>query len=165
MNDFIRNANGRHNNKYDYSKVNYINNKTNVEIICPKHGSFQQRPDNHIYQGQGCPKCSNTVSSYENEIVEWIESNITINIIRNSRKIIKPYELDIYLPDYDIAIEFNGKYWHDLKKVGTYYHQMKFNRCRDIGIYLIHIFEEDYLKYKNYIFEEIRCCCDKKLNN
>lgn len=45
-----------HKNIYDYSKVKYINNSTKVEIICPKHGSFLQRPSDH-YQGHGCPKC------------------------------------------------------------------------------------------------------------
>lgn len=45
-----------HKNKYDYSKIKYINNTTKVEIICIKHGSFKQRPSDHI-QGHGCPKC------------------------------------------------------------------------------------------------------------
>jgi hypothetical protein len=47
-----------HGNKYDYSKVIYINNKTNIEVICSNHGSFIIRPDAHISQKQGCPKCS-----------------------------------------------------------------------------------------------------------
>lgn len=44
-----------HNNKYDYSLMNYINNKTKVEIICPVHGSFMQEPRKHLYNG--CPEC------------------------------------------------------------------------------------------------------------
>ena len=43
--------------KYDYSLVNYINNRTNVIIVCPEHGVFNQRPDSHI-MGKGCPICS-----------------------------------------------------------------------------------------------------------
>ena len=54
--DFIKKSNKVHNNKYDYSKVNYINNNTKVIIICPEHGEFEQKPSNHI-MGQGCPKC------------------------------------------------------------------------------------------------------------
>ena len=53
---FIKKANRIHNNKYDYSKVGYINTKSKVTIICPEHGEFQQTPDNHL-SGQGCPKC------------------------------------------------------------------------------------------------------------
>lgn len=55
--EFIKKANLVHNNQYDYSKVNYINNKIKVEIICPIHGQFLQRPDNHIGLKQGCRKC------------------------------------------------------------------------------------------------------------
>lgn len=45
--------------RYDYSKINYINNCTNVTIICPIHGSFEQQPSNHL-KGSGCPRCSKT---------------------------------------------------------------------------------------------------------
>lgn len=57
INDFISKAREVHGNKYDYSKVNYINCKTKVCIICPIHGYFWQTPDNHL-QGKRCPKCS-----------------------------------------------------------------------------------------------------------
>lgn len=53
---FIRKANIVHSNLYSYSKVNYIDSKTNVVITCEKHGDFVQKPNNHI-QKYGCPKC------------------------------------------------------------------------------------------------------------
>lgn len=55
--DFINRSIKIHNNKYDYSKVNYFNGVTKVIIICPEHGEFEQAPVKHL-QGQGCPKCS-----------------------------------------------------------------------------------------------------------
>ena len=55
---FIKKSKNIHNNKYDYSKVEYVNNKTPVNIICPIHGVFPQRPDAHIIQKQGCNVCS-----------------------------------------------------------------------------------------------------------
>ncbi len=55
--EFIERANKVHGGKYDYSKVEYVNCKTKVCIICPEHGEFWQTPDNH-YRGQGCPKCT-----------------------------------------------------------------------------------------------------------
>lgn len=58
--NFIGESNIVHCDKYDYSKVEYVNNKTKVMIVCPDHGEFQQRPDMHK-QGQGCPKCANLV--------------------------------------------------------------------------------------------------------
>ena len=53
---FIKKAKKIHVNKYDYSKVNYIDAHTKVCIICPKHGEFWQTPNNHLCR-KGCPKC------------------------------------------------------------------------------------------------------------
>ena len=55
--EFIFKANSKHNHKYDYSKVEYINSQVKVCIICPEHGEFWQTPANHLY-GKKCPKCS-----------------------------------------------------------------------------------------------------------
>jgi hypothetical protein len=52
-NDFIK----VHGNKYDYSRVKYVNNKTNVKIVCPQHGEFEQTPSNHV-RGANCYYCS-----------------------------------------------------------------------------------------------------------
>jgi uncharacterized protein YbbK (DUF523 family) len=55
--EFIKRASIKHNNKYDYSKVNYKNAKTKVKIICPEHGEFLQTPFNHL-RGSKCNLCS-----------------------------------------------------------------------------------------------------------
>lgn len=55
--EFIRKAKAIHGDKYDYSKVEYVNNKTEVIIICPIHGEFKQRPDMHTIKGNGCRLC------------------------------------------------------------------------------------------------------------
>lgn len=60
--DWIERAKKVHNGKYDYSKVNYVNNTTKVCIICPEHGEFWQVPKNHL-KGQGCPKCGHQKNS------------------------------------------------------------------------------------------------------
>ena len=54
---FIEDAKLIHGDKYDYSKVYYINSQTNVIIICNTHGEFNQSPNKHLCK-QGCPKCS-----------------------------------------------------------------------------------------------------------
>lgn len=67
--EFIKKAREVHGNKYDYSKVKYVNNHTNVCIICPEHGEFWQRPDNHL-NGKGCPKCGiENISSTKEEFI------------------------------------------------------------------------------------------------
>ena len=70
---FKEQANLIHNNKYDYSKVNYVNNHTPVEIICPEHGSFFQSPGSHL-SGRRCPVCGRT-SGVEKHI-KWTKENV-----------------------------------------------------------------------------------------
>ena len=55
---FINDAIDVHGSKYDYSKVDYVHSDEDVEIVCPKHGSFWKKPSKHL-AGQGCPECSN----------------------------------------------------------------------------------------------------------
>ena len=57
--EFIERANKVHGCKYDYSYVEYINNKKPVKIMCPIHGEFYQKPEKHL-TGQGCPYCNGT---------------------------------------------------------------------------------------------------------
>jgi hypothetical protein len=57
LDDFILKSNIIHNNKFNYSNVNYINSHTNIQIICPKHGVFLQRPNSHL-NGFGCNRCN-----------------------------------------------------------------------------------------------------------
>lgn len=66
---FIEKARKVHGDKYDYSKVEYVNNKTKVCIICPVHGEFKQRPDEHL-KGRGCQKCVGRNRSKEDFILE-----------------------------------------------------------------------------------------------
>lgn len=57
--EFIERAKKVHGDKYDYSKVEYVNGYTKVSIICPEHGEFQQSPANHTHKtnARGCPVC------------------------------------------------------------------------------------------------------------
>lgn len=66
--EFIIKANLIHNNKYDYTKSNYVNNNTKLTIICKDHGSFEQRPVDH-FKGQGCPYCGGSNKLTTNEFI------------------------------------------------------------------------------------------------
>lgn len=57
--EFVILSNERHNNKFDYSKSEFINGDVKIEIICPEHGSFFQAPRNHL-EGYGCSQCAKT---------------------------------------------------------------------------------------------------------
>lgn len=116
--EFIEKAKQIHGNKYDYNKVNYINNHTLVSIICHKkdfqgveHGEFLQQPNSHL-NGCGCPKCRQ--SHGERFITNYLNNN-KINFtpqysieINKDINISGKANIDFYLPDYNLFIEYNG---------------------------------------------------------
>lgn len=69
VDEFISNANRIHGNKYDYSRVKYINSDTPIEIVCHKHGPFFQRTNGHL-SGKGCPLCYGTHLLSNAEFIE-----------------------------------------------------------------------------------------------
>ena len=151
---FIKKARKVHGNLYDYSKVDYIGYQKPVEIICGKHGGFKQTPDNHLH-GSGCPKCGAMLSKNEREIIEYIKS-YNIRVIEHDKEQLNGLELDLYLPDYKIAIEYNGIYWHnEYKGKDSNYHLNKLNLCNSLGIKLIQIFEDEYINHKNIVLTKI----------
>ena len=92
VDQFIFDAKKVHGNKYDYSKVVYINSQTKIVIICKEHGPFQQKPNNHIQLCQGCPICS----------VLHVQSQTTKSIdqfIRDAQKVHGDY-YDYSITDY-----------------------------------------------------------------
>jgi len=78
--ELINSFNEKHEYKYDYSLVDYVNLKTNVKIICPTHGGFEQRPDVHL-NGEGCKKCYLTTMGLNNRLTtnEFLDRAINIH--------------------------------------------------------------------------------------
>jgi very-short-patch-repair endonuclease len=90
-----------------------------------------------------CPFCHvNKYKDLENKLFNFIK-NLGFNAIQGSRSIIKPYELDIYIPEKKIAIELNGLYWHSEIFKDKNYHLNKTKLCEKNGIQLIHIFSDE----------------------
>lgn len=84
-------------------------------------------------------------SAGENSVAQFIRDNYKGQIILNSRNIIAPKEIDIYLPDLNLAIEYNGIFWHsELHDKDKHYHKSKTDKCKAQGIRLIHIFEDEW---------------------
>lgn len=103
---FVEKAKSIHGNKYDYSKVEYVNSKTKVRVICPKHGEFTVTPNAHITGGIGCPLCNR--SHLEEEIALFLDNNDVIHEDEKKFKWLGKQELDFYLPQYNVAIECQG---------------------------------------------------------
>ena len=103
--EFINKSKSIYGNKYDYSKVKYINARTKVCIICPTHGEFWQRPDDHLHNKE-CPICNS--SKLEKNIMEFLcEKNIIFEREKQFEWLDKQ-SLDFYLPEYNIGIECQG---------------------------------------------------------
>ena len=89
-----------------------------------------------------CPHCIKTCYSLkEKELVGYIKSIYDGKIIENDRTILQGKELDIYVPEHNLAIEFNGSYWHSNIFCDDNFHLNKTVMCLDRNIKLIHIFE------------------------
>ena len=87
-------------------------------------------------------------SAAEMEISNWLNS-INIKHIISDKEICKPKELDIYIPDHNLAIEFDGLYWHSENQgKDRNYHFNKTHKCAEQGVHLIHIFEDEWLNNK-----------------
>lgn len=84
------------------------------------------------------------VSNAELKVREVVRSLWKGEIQFNVKHIISTYELDIYIPDKKLAIEFNGNYWHSTIYKNKKYHQDKTITCAKFGIRLIHIFEYEW---------------------
>lgn len=127
--EFINRSNQKHNNKYDYSLVNYGHNKNKVKIICPEHGVFEQTPNGHL-SGYGCPFCT---SSKGEKIIRnfLIDNNISFKQFHtfNDCKHINKLIFDFYLQDKNLCIEYNGIQHY--KETNFFYSDLKTNQKRD----------------------------------
>lgn len=123
--------------------------------------------DTPIYNVLNQHNCSNLIqhysSSMEHEVIDFIRSNVSnIEVVHNDRTVIKPYELDIYLPDYGLGIECNPTATHNSSLVDPWgqppkpsnYHSMKSQLANDAGIFLFHIFGYEWT-HKREIIESM----------
>ena len=148
-----------HKDKYDYSKVDYINTETKVCIICPEHGEFWQTPHSHL-QGQGCPYCNE--SKLEKEINLFLTENDLVFKRQKTFEWLKDKSnlyLDFYLPDYNIAIECQGiQHFKPIEYFGgiemfqrqQYLDYLKYHLCADHNIKIFY-----YSKVKLPYFQNI----------
>lgn len=136
-----------------------LDNDNNIIMKCAKNHDFTISYITYYRRKFTCkntlcticnPIDNNTVSDKENMIYEYIKENYNGIIIQSDREVLEGKELDIYLPDLNIAIEYNGVYWHSELYKERNYHLDKFLKCKEKGIHLIQIWEDDWF-YKQDI--------------
>lgn len=114
--DFINDSKERHSDKYDYSKTIYVKYNESVDITCPVHGDFKQKPYIHL-MGSGCQKCSE--SKGERKISLFLnKKNVNFETQKIFKDCINPktkrhLKFDFYLLDYNVCIEYDGEYHYE----------------------------------------------------
>ena len=162
--EFIEKARLVHEDKYDYSKVNYINTSTKVCIICPEHGEFWQTPNSHLF-GAGCPTCPE--SNMEGEVRHLLLAN---NIVFEQEKGFdwlvyhRRMFLDFFLPEYGVAIECQGGQHffpsqlfggEDFYKLTLERDAAKKRLCEGHGIRMLY-YSNAHVDYPYPVFESLR---------
>lgn len=106
-------------------------------------GVFEHQP--YVTRCLKCNPLSSFHSKNESAIVEFLKMNGREDIVENSRGIISPRELDIFIPSSNLAIEYNGIWWHSLAN-GTPvdYHSSKSDACERLGIDLVHVLDHEW---------------------
>lgn len=143
-------------NPKEYEGYNNFYHKTNKEygfrcLVCGTE--FQRLLHTGHDPRYWCPTCNkSSISQPEKELASWIGKYFSINC--NNRQIIAPQELDIFIPDKNIAIEFDGLYYHSSKP--SRYHLEKTLKCEEKQINLIHIFEDEWYFKKRQVKSLIR---------
>ncbi len=133
-----------------------------VDFVCENGHVYSQIIKSHITlsrqePNKGCPFCFQSRSKAELEIEEYIKSLgfLTEHICFES-SILKRFELDIYIPEKKIGVEYNGSYYHKTLPICSnskdrMYHNFKYYSCKELGIRLISIFDVDWEEKKEKI--------------
>ena len=145
-----------------------INSLSEILIKCPICGEYDKHSFHNIFRINSndikpnshnlCHKCYANISqsSPELEIKDIINAMYNGKCIENSRSIIPPLELDLYYPEKNVAIEFNGNYWHDENHKSKDYHFNKFKLCKDKNIRLVSIYESDWYNKRDSIINLLK---------
>lgn len=156
--EYIKKASEKHKNLYTYDDLTSYNGLLKPVIItCKKHGNFTQLAGNHL-GGKGCPTCGIVQTKAEIEIIEWLQENNIKYVHKHRNK----YEIDIYIPEYKIGIEYNGLYWHSEIYKEKDYHQKKRDHFAKQDIRIIYIWEDEWKtnsdKLKQYLLYQLGKC-------
>lgn len=130
---------------YTLNQDFYNNEQEPVKCVCPNGHEIQIRFGGFLHAGKRCGKCHPVRSKPEVEVCSFVES-LGLEVVPNDRQVIKPKELDVYVPSKKVAIEYCGFYWHGEKngEKPRSYHYDKMISCAKEGIRLITVFEDEW---------------------
>ena len=147
--------------RYDFSK--WAGNSSNVgEVRCKQHNTLFYSNGDNLYRGHGCPSCSIAVSKPETDIRNFIEAHGFEVVSRYRPDWMGGKELDLFIPDVNLAIEYNGSHVHgsNMNCFGTApkhpkYHYRKWETCRNNGVTLLSIYDFKWRLQKPQYLQKI----------
>jgi hypothetical protein len=141
---FVRRSSEAHSGRYSYEKSKYLKSHKKVTVTCPNHGPFSAKAYIHVAGGGHCPKCNPQHSAGQVEIMSFLKSLGVKGAFMSYREVPEVTEIDVYCPERNIGVEFNGLYWHSEEFKDKNYHIDKTKAAASQGIRLIHIFEDEW---------------------
>jgi hypothetical protein len=143
---FFERCSARHAGLYAYPEQTYDGAKALITAVCPQHGPFQQRAWKHL-NGAGCPHCGQR-SAQEDVIAAFLGQYTTV--VRRDRTVLAPKELDLWLPEKGVGVEYHGLHWHTFDRVG-YVHRDKWRMANERGVRLVQVFEDEWLSNQDVV--------------
>jgi hypothetical protein len=158
---FLRRAKATHLDRYNYRNVIYKRCRAGVWIECKTHGMFLQKPEDHL-RGHGCQKCGFNGGALQAQIADFCRSITSHEVVDDYTDIPECTEVDIYIPELDLAIEVNGLKFHSMwdsqwgqssiiKGKPKNYHLQKTKTCAGQGVQLLHIWEDEWRDKRDII--------------
>ena len=135
-------------------KLQYVDGYTamtdNATFLCTIHNKeVQAHPHNVLRGAIPCPSCNHTRSEGENQIANYFSTFTEVQ--QRNRQLLRPREIDVFMPVAKLAVEYCGEYWHshgssEDERKNKHKHYQKYVGCKDAGVRLFTVYEQEWLE-------------------
>lgn len=128
-------------------RSDYKGQSNPLRFTCSEHGTHEVSRGQNLLNGPTC--CRSRVSRPHNDLIEVLHGlDPNVKIVTNARRVIHPLELDVFLPEYNLAFEVNGIYWH---RDRPDYHKNKTSACATAGLRLVHLWDYEITQQRGQV--------------
>lgn len=130
------------------AESDYIDQNTLLVLKCRGCDTESSASLFNIQRCWSCRTCNPNASKDQMDVVNYVKSIVSDDVIVSTRAVIPPFELDVWIPAKNVAIEYHGLYWHSGGKDGVFdkkRHRLKHLQCKNKGIRLLQFFSDEWL--------------------